>query len=89
MTSCAALQHNEQGCSTIRVRGHLAPRWSHWLGDMTLTHTDDGETILSGCVADQAALHGLLAKVRDMNLTLLSVTWSEPAPRDDDQLRPA
>jgi len=47
---------------TIRVRGHLDPHWSEWFEDMTMTHTDDGDTILHGPVADQAALHGLAAE---------------------------
>jgi hypothetical protein len=61
----------------IRVKGHLAPRWSEWFAGLTMTHTDSGETILAGPVADQAALHGLLDRVRDLNLTLISVNRVE------------
>jgi hypothetical protein len=57
----------------LRVRGHLAPRWAEWFSGLTMTHTASGETILSGPIEDQAALHGLLAKVRDLNLILISV----------------
>ena len=58
----------------IRVRGHLDPRWAEWFESLTLTHTEAGETVLTGPVADQAALHGLLVRIRDLNLTLVSVS---------------
>lgn len=57
----------------LRIAGHLDDRWSTWFGGLTLTHTDDGTTILRGPVTDQAELHGLLAKVRDLGATLISV----------------
>jgi hypothetical protein len=57
----------------IRVKGHLPPEWSEWFDDMTITLEPDGDTILSGLVVDQPALHGLLIKVRDLGLTLISV----------------
>jgi len=57
----------------IRIRGHLDNRWSTWLGGLRLTHEDDGTTVLTGPVADQPALHGLLIKIRDLGLPLLSV----------------
>jgi hypothetical protein len=58
----------------IRVQGHLEPRWSVWFDGMTLTLDDDGSTLIRGVVADQSALHGLIQKVRDLGLPLLSVT---------------
>ena len=58
----------------IRLRGRLDPRWSAWFDGMTLTTADDGTTTLRGPVTDQAALHGLLARIRDLGLPLLSVT---------------
>jgi hypothetical protein len=58
----------------IRVRGQLDPSWSAWLGDLDLRCTADGQTVASGPVADQAALHGLLERIRDMGVELLSVT---------------
>lgn len=62
----------------IRVRGHLAPRCSDWFEGLALTHTESGHTILSGPVADQEALRGLVGTVLDMQLTLVSVKWTEP-----------
>jgi hypothetical protein len=57
----------------LRVEGHLDPHWAAWFDDLTLTREDDATTTLRGLVPDQAALHGLLAKVRDLGVTLLSV----------------
>ena len=58
----------------IRVKGHLDPRWSEWFDGLQITNEPNGEALLSGHVPDQAALHGVLAKVRDLNLQLISVT---------------
>jgi hypothetical protein len=63
----------------LRVDGHLDDHWSPWFGDLTLTQEDDGTTSLSGAVADQAELHGLLTKVRDLGVTLISVAVIDPA----------
>ena len=60
-------------CYELRIGGHLDERWSSWLAGMSLTHDDDGTTVLRGAVTDQAELHGLLAKVRDLGATLISV----------------
>jgi len=57
----------------LRVEGHLDDHWSPWFGDLTLTREDDGTTSLTGVVADQAELHGLLTKIRDLGVTLISV----------------
>ena len=57
----------------LRIEGHLAEHWSTWFDGLTLTHADDGTTILRGPVADQAELHGLISKVNDLGATLLSV----------------
>ena len=63
----------------IRVQGHLDQRWTSWFDGLALTHDRDGTTLLEGQVADQAALHGLLIKVRDMGLPLVSVTRQRPS----------
>jgi len=61
----------------IRIKGLLDPHWD-WLEGMTVTHLEAGETLLSGPIVDQAALHGLLSRIRDLNLTLLSVEQMDP-----------
>lgn len=62
----------------IRLKGQLNARWADWFDGMTITLADNGDTLLSGPVVDQAALHGLLKKVRDVGLTLLSVNFVKP-----------
>jgi len=57
----------------IRLKGHLEPRWAEWFDGLSVTQESDGTTVLSGSVADQAALHGLLGKVRDLGLPLIAV----------------
>jgi hypothetical protein len=57
----------------IKVKGHLDSSWSQWLNDLSITHEEDGVTLLAGPIADQSALHGLLIKIRDLGLPLLSV----------------
>ena len=57
----------------IRLKGRLDGSWAEWLGGMSLTHASDGTTVLVGPVVDQAALHGLLQKLRDLGITLISV----------------
>lgn len=57
----------------IRVKGHLGPQWTEWFEGLAMTLEEDGDTLLTGPVADQSALHGLLRKVRDLGLLLLSV----------------
>ena len=67
----------------IRVEGHLAADWSEWFDGMTILHEAGGETLIVGPVRDQAALHGLLAKVRDLCLTLVAVNRVESAGSDE------
>jgi hypothetical protein len=57
----------------IRVTGHLGRQWTDWFGGLTITHEANGDTFLTGPVVDQAALHGLLKKVRDLGMPLISV----------------
>ena len=61
----------------IRIEGHLDQAWADWLDGFTLTHTEAGETVLTGKVKDQAALYGLIAKLRDLGVKLLSVKSGE------------
>ncbi len=71
---------HEAGWYEIRLTGHLDARWSAWFDGLTLTRETDGTTLLEGPVVDQAALHGLLQKVRDTGLPLVSVTPVHPDP---------
>jgi len=68
----------------IKIKGHLDPRWSGWFAGLALTHLDGNETLLAGVLPDQAALHGLLERVRDLNLALISVTCGGPYTQDSD-----
>jgi hypothetical protein len=62
----------------IRVKGHLGPRWADWFGGVTIALEDNGDTLLTCPVEDQAALHGLLRKVRDLGMPLISAVRVEP-----------
>jgi hypothetical protein len=62
----------------IRIKGQLGRHWTDWFGGLTITLEDNGETLLTGPVVDQAALHGLLRKVRDLGVPLLSVSRVKP-----------
>jgi hypothetical protein len=62
----------------IRIKGHLSRQWMDWFEGLTITLEDNGDTLLTGPVIDQAALHGLLRKVRDLGLPLLAVIQVEP-----------
>ena len=64
----------------IRLKGHLSSQWSDWFEGLTITLEDNGDTLLTGPVVDQAALHGLLKKVRDLGMPLVSVSPVEPGP---------
>ena len=70
--------HDSGEYYVIRIKGYLAHSWSDAFEGMQLTLTVDGETLITGLVVDQAALHGLLAMIRDLNLTLISVNRVEP-----------
>ena len=71
----------------IRVRGHLTNAWAEWFDGLSIENLPNGESLLSGPVADQAALYGLLTKVRDLNLTLLAVALIEPEQRLQERFR--
>ena len=66
----------------IRVKGHLGPQWTDWFEGLAITLEEDGDTLLTGPIVDQAALYGLLKKVRDLGIPLVSVNCVEPGPAD-------
>ena len=70
--------HREPGCYEIRLKGYLDARWASWFEGLSFTHASDGTTILTGPVVDQAALYGLLRKVRDLGLPLIAVNQVDP-----------
>ena len=88
---------HEDGRYEIRLRGHLDGRWAAWFDGLSLSHEDEGVSVIRGRVADQAALHGLLQKVRDTGLPLVSVTHIdaeqtgasgiEPGSRPDERTK--
>jgi hypothetical protein len=69
----------DPGGYRLRIDGHLDDHWSAWFGGLALTQESDGTTSLSGVVSDQAELHGLLVKVRDLGVTLISVEVIDPS----------
>lgn len=72
-------------CYEIRVAGHLSPQWADWFEGLTITLEENGDTLLTGPVTDQAALHGLLKKVHNLGLSLLSVNQ---LPREEAANQP-
>ena len=78
MSAIPADRHQDPGRYEIRVKGTLDARWTTWFDGLTLTHGSDGTTIIHGPVADQAALHGVLQKIRDLALPLISVNHVTP-----------
>jgi hypothetical protein len=71
-------EHHQTGLYEIRLKGRLDARWAAWIDGLSLTHESDGTTVIHGPVVDQAALHGLLQKVRDLGLPLVSVIQLDP-----------
>jgi hypothetical protein len=72
----------------IRLQGHLGRHWTEWFGDVTITLEDNGETLLTCSVVDQAALYGLLRKVRDLGLPLISVTRVKSGQAGGSDVKP-
>jgi hypothetical protein len=72
----------------IRIKGHLGPQWTDWFGGLSITLEDNGDTLLTGPV-DQATLHGLLKKVRDLGMPLLSVNRVETGQTDASETEPS
>jgi hypothetical protein len=73
-------KHDQYQRYEIRLKGHLDERWADWFEGLTITLEEGGDTLLTGPVIDQAALHGLLKKVRDLGMPLVSVSPVEPLP---------
>ena len=76
---------DQPGIYQIRLKGHLVSQWTEWFEGLTITREADGNTLLTGPVIDQAALHGLLKKVRDLGMPLLSVNSVGQTPQDNKQ----
>ena len=68
------IEPGQPGAYQIRIKGHLGRQWTDWFDGLAITLDDNGDTLLTGSVTDQAALHGLLRKVRDLGMPLVSVT---------------
>jgi hypothetical protein len=80
LNQAAFVDQHEAGLYEIRIKGHLDNRWAAWFDGLTITREDNGETLLTGQVVNQAALHRLLRNVRDLGLPLLSVMQVDPKP---------
>jgi hypothetical protein len=71
----------------IRIKGHLGSQWTSWFDGLTITLEEDGDTLLTGLVVDQAALHGLLKKVRNLGMPLVSVSPLEHSQADQSEVK--
>ena len=79
--------YDESGLYEIRLKGHLDARWANRFEGLTITLVEDGDTLLTGPVVDQAALHGLLKKVRDLGMPLVSVSPVEHGQADQSDVK--
>jgi hypothetical protein len=79
--------HDESGLYEIRLKGHLNDRWADWFSGMSIRLEDNGDTLLTGPVVDQSALHGLLKKVRDLGMPLLSVNFVKPGQAETKEAK--
>ena len=86
-THASTKDHYEPGLYEIRLKGHLGSQWTDWFEDLTITLEEDGDTLLTGPVVDQAALHGLLKKVRDLGMPLVSVSPLEHGQADQSDVK--
>lgn len=73
----------------IRIKGQLDSQWTDWFEGLTITLEDNGDTFITGLVLDQAALHGLLKKVRDLGMPLISVSTVEPGQEGTSEIKPS
>ena len=80
-------EHHESGTYAIRIKGHLDDKWADRFEGLTITREEDGDTLLVGPVIDQAALHGLLKKVRDLGMPLVSVSPVDPGQEDQSDVK--
>jgi hypothetical protein len=87
-TDAATEEHDEPGLTQIRIKGHLDDRWADWFDGLTITLEDNGYTLLTGHGVDQAALHSLLRKVRDLSMPLVSVIHVDPKQVDVPAIKP-
>lgn len=78
---------DEPGLYEIRIKGHLDDRWSDWFEGLTIMLEKGGDTLLTGPVVDQAALHGLLKKVRDLGMPLVSVSFVDPGQAKTQEVK--
>jgi hypothetical protein len=86
-TDASTEAQDQPGQYEIRIKGHLDDRWADWFGGLTIRLEDNGETFLTGLVVDQAALHGLLRKVRDLGMPLISVNRVESGQADGPDVK--
>lgn len=77
-----AYKGNRSMVYQIRIKGHLGQQWTDWFEGLTITLEDNGDTLITGVLVDQAALHGILKMVRDLGMPLLSVNIVGPGPQD-------
>jgi len=87
-THAATEDYDEPRLTEIRIKGHLDDKWADWFDGLTITSADNGDTLLTGPVVDQAALHGLLRKVRDLGLPLVSVIHVASKQADGPAINP-
>ena len=87
-TDRATEDDDEPRLTEIRIKGHLDNRWADWFDGLTITLEDNGDTLLTGSVVDQAALHGLLKKVRNLGLPLVSIMHVAPKQADGPAAKP-
>jgi hypothetical protein len=87
-TDASTEECDEPRLTEIRIKGHLDKRWTDWFDGLTISREANGDTLLTGPVVDQAALHGLLRKVRDLGLPLVSVIHISPHQPDVPAVKP-
>jgi len=87
-TDASMEQQGETGGYELRIKGHLDDRWASWFDGLTITRAANGETVLRGPVVDQAALHSVLRKVRDLGMPLLSVVRIDPNQANRTDIQP-